>query len=303
FITVEEKPAPPVARFKSDRRMGTAPLGVHFESLASGVVSSWNWDLGDGTISSEKDPVVTYTKPGVYTITQTVTGPGGKDVAVRRAYITVSAPVTPPVAVIYAEPVEGAAPLTVKFLDMSTGLVTGWHWDLGDGALSTNKNPTHIYQTEGTYTVKLKVSGPNGDSNTETTIRVSPHEQKIRKIGFIPDPEPVIQQKPVVQVSDDVATTNITDGTETPAPVSKVQPVASFSLSGRSGKSPLTITFHDRSSGDPTGWLWDFGDNATSELKDPIHTYENPGVYSINLTVTSAGGSSQKLIREAVQVF
>ncbi|PWR73764.1 PKD domain-containing protein [Methanospirillum lacunae] len=304
LITVDNVPAAPVARFKSDKRSGTAPLEIHFQDLSSGVVTGWNWDLGDGTISEEKDPVMTYTRAGVYAVTQTVTGPGGKDVAVRRGYITVSEPQIPPIAVIYAEPVGGSAPLTVKFLDMSTGLVTGWNWDLGDGSISTNKNPTHIYQSEGTYSVNLHVSGPDGENSTTTVIRVSPHEKASEilelKNQTVDSPSiPPVSSGTVMNESF----SNVTKEDQDLTPSGSEKPVAAFSLSGRSGKSPLTITFHDRSSGHITGWEWVFGDGETSDLKEPTHTYEQPGVYTVALAVTGPDGTSQKRIREAVQVF
>ncbi|HWQ64088.1 MAG TPA: PKD domain-containing protein [Methanospirillum sp.] len=304
LITVDNVPAAPVARFKSDKRSGTAPLEIHFQDLSSGVVSEWNWDLGDGTISEEKDPVMTYTRAGVYAVTETVTGPGGKDVAVRRGYITVSEPQIPPTAIIYAEPVGGSAPLTVKFLDMSTGLVTGWNWDLGDGSISTNKNPTHIYQSEGTYSVNLHVSGPDGENSTTTVIRVSPHEKASEKLEM---KNQTVDSPLIPPVSSGTVTnesfSNVTmEDPDLPTSGSE-KPVAAFSLSGRSGKSPLTISFHDRSSGQITGWQWVFGDGDTSDLKEPTHTYEQPGVYTVALSVTGPDGTSQKRIREAVQVI
>ncbi len=305
LITVENLPAAPVARFKADKRSGTAPLEIHFQDLSSGVVTSWNWDLGDGTIIDEKDPVITYTKAGVYAVTQTVTGPGGKDVAIRRGYITVSEPEIPPTAVIYAEPVEGPAPMTVKFLDMSTGLVTGWNWDLGDGSVSTNKNPTHIYQSEGTYSVNLHVSGPDGENSTTTLIRVSPHEKTSEKTEH---QSPVSDSEPIEPVASGIITNesglrNSSIGELGNQAPENEKPVAAFSLSGRSGKSPLTITFHDRSTGQITNWQWVFGDGETSDLRDPTHTYQQPGIYTVALAVTGPDGTSQKRIREAVQVF
>ncbi|MCZ3365336.1 MULTISPECIES: PKD domain-containing protein [Methanobacterium] len=51
-------------------------------------------------------------------------------------------------------------PLTIQFKDTSTGLVTSWLWDFGDGTTSTQKNPLHSYTRAGIYTVKLTVTGP-----------------------------------------------------------------------------------------------------------------------------------------------
>jgi PKD repeat protein len=57
-----------------------------------------------------------------------------------------------------ATPVDGAAPLSVQFTDSSTGLITSWLWDFGDGNQSTEQSPLHQYTEAGTYTVKLTIS-------------------------------------------------------------------------------------------------------------------------------------------------
>jgi len=67
-------------------------------------------------------------------------------------------------------------------------------------------------------------------------------------------------------------------------------PTASFTSAPVAGH---TIQFSDTSSGTPTSWLWDFGDGGTSTQQNPSHTYAAAGNYSVKLTVTNAGGSSQ----------
>jgi PKD repeat protein len=57
------------------------------------------------------------------------------------------------------------------FNDQSTGNITSYYWDFGDGTTSTLKNPTHIYTTPGTYTVTETVTGPGGN-NTITGTNV-----------------------------------------------------------------------------------------------------------------------------------
>ncbi len=56
---------------------------------------------------------------------------------------------------------------TVNFTDESTNAPTSWEWDFGDGEISNEQNPTHAYQSEGTYTISLTVSNEQG-SDTET---------------------------------------------------------------------------------------------------------------------------------------
>jgi len=61
---------------------------------------------------------------------------------------------------------------------------------------------------------------------------------------------------------------------------------ASFTASPLSGTPPLTVTCTDTSSGQITGWSWDFGDKTTSDLQNPVHTYTKQGNYPVTLTVT-----------------
>lgn len=62
-----------------------------------------------------------------------------------------------PSAHFTAAPIKGSAPLTVKFIDKSTGTPTKWLWSFGDLSTSTKQNPSHVYKKAGKYTVKLQV--------------------------------------------------------------------------------------------------------------------------------------------------
>ncbi len=72
-----------------------------------------------------------------------------------------------PNATFSGVPTSGIKPLDVTFSDASTGNVTSWLWDFGDGNSSTQQNPTHTYVDGGLFTVSLTVTGPTG-SNTST---------------------------------------------------------------------------------------------------------------------------------------
>lgn len=56
---------------------------------------------------------------------------------------------------------------TIQFSDLSTGGATSWLWNFGDGNTSTQRNPTHVYQTNGTFTVSLTATNSFG-ANTKT---------------------------------------------------------------------------------------------------------------------------------------
>lgn len=65
-----------------------------------------------------------------------------------------------------ADVTEGTVPLSVLFTDLSTGDVTSWYWDFGDGAFSTEQNPAHMYNTTGTFNVNLTVADDTGASDS-----------------------------------------------------------------------------------------------------------------------------------------
>lgn len=77
--------------------------------------------------------------------------------------------IPPPAADFTASPDEGLAPLTVTFTDQSTGDITNWHWDFGDGQFSSEPEPGHTYTLDGDYTVSLAIMGPGG-SDVETKV-------------------------------------------------------------------------------------------------------------------------------------
>lgn len=161
-------PPAPTADFSGSPLSGNAPLDVQFTDLSTGSITSWSWDFGDGGNSTAQSPAHQYVSPGNYTVTLTVNGPGGSDSEIKSAYITVNN-FSVPVADFSAAPVSGTAPLDVQFSDISSGNITSWNWDFGDGANSTQQNPSHQYATAGDYTVTLTVSGPGG-SDSETKL-------------------------------------------------------------------------------------------------------------------------------------
>ena len=80
-----------------------------------------------------------------------------------------------PVAAMKADVRSGFAPLTVKFSDDSK-MANSWAWDFGDGATSTDKNPTHTFAAVGKYTVKLTATNEVGSNEKIETeyINVTP---------------------------------------------------------------------------------------------------------------------------------
>lgn len=160
--------APPVgASFSATPTRGPAPLTVAFTDLSTGDPTSWAWDFGDGTTSSEQHPSHVYTSKSAYTVKLTVSGAGGSNSATRSNYIVVDDPGAVPVVDFAGLPAAGQIPLSVSFVDLSTGLDAGtiWSWDFGDGATSGAQNPVHVYQKQGTYSVTLTATNAAGSAS------------------------------------------------------------------------------------------------------------------------------------------
>ena len=163
----------PKADFGADPLSGECPLSVQFSDSSTGSITSWDWNFGDGANSSDQNPIHVYETTGTFSVRLIVTGPLGADTLTKADYILVREPV--PAANFGADPVSGERPLTVQFSDSSTGVITSWQWDFGDGTTSTDQHPAHVYETADTFSVTLIVSNSTGaDTLTrEDYIRVT----------------------------------------------------------------------------------------------------------------------------------
>ncbi|MGD0058942.1 MAG: PKD domain-containing protein, partial [Verrucomicrobiia bacterium] len=127
FALIPVPSTAPVANLIATPTNGVAPLGVTFTDTSTGG-TNWSWTFGDGgtTNLATNSVYYTYNTPGVYSVTDVVSGPGGSGTDTVANYITVLTPL--PVASFTASPTSGAAPLNVGFTDQSSGSVTGWAW-------------------------------------------------------------------------------------------------------------------------------------------------------------------------------
>jgi uncharacterized repeat protein (TIGR01451 family) len=239
-MTLSGPALPPVAGFTAVPITGVVPLTVTFTNSSTGSIEQYHWNFSDGVTSTLTNPTHLYAAAGIYTVSLTVSGPAGSHTLTRTNYITAYAPVS---ADFSANPLIGSAPLTVTFLNSSTG-ATDYLWDFGNGATLTVISPTYTYTQAGVYTVTLTASGPGGSNILTHTNYISVYE-------------------PVV---------------------------ADFSATPLAGVIPLTVTFVN-SSTNATDFLWDFGDNITSTVISPTHTFTQPGIYTVSLRVSGLGGS------------
>ena len=173
-ITNEVPPSPeaPTANFAANVTTGPAPLTVTFVDQSNNAPTTWNWTFEGGTpaTSTDQNPVVSYTIPGVYAVTLLATNDIGNDIEIKNSYITVTEQtVMAPVANFTASIIDGDAPLAVTFIDNSTNIPDSWLWEFPGAtpAFSNEKNPTVTYPNEGTFPVTLTVTNAGGtDSHT-----------------------------------------------------------------------------------------------------------------------------------------
>ena len=171
-ITITE--AAPVAAFSAVPTSGPRPFTVQFTDESTGTIDLWSWTFGDGRSNGLQNPAHTYTATRVYTVSLTVSGPGGMDTLTRTNYITAY---TPAQASFTAAPTSGVTPLTVDFNNFSTGEYDTCIWTFGDSGTGNNcNNPSHIYTTTGVYTVSLTVSGLGGIDTLTHTNYITTYE-------------------------------------------------------------------------------------------------------------------------------
>jgi PKD repeat protein len=158
---------------------GTEDQAISFSSSGSsdsdGTITSYYWEFGDGGTSTSANPSHTYTSPGNYTAVLTVTDDGGLTDS-DNASVTVNAANVAPVAEANG-PYNGTAGQSVSFSSSgssdSDGTITSYYWEFGDGATSTNANPSHTYASAGNFTATLTVTDDGGltdSDNASVTI-------------------------------------------------------------------------------------------------------------------------------------
>jgi PKD repeat protein len=239
--------------------------------LAEGqsAISSWLWEFGDGTTSTEQNPQHTYTQTGTYTVALTIGNGSITKTFLREDYILVVEPQAPIVSFTYAVSETTSGDFQVLFADQSvavTGDLASWQWDFGDGNTSTEQNPLHVYQGSGpdSYEVTLTVTTDQGQSGSTTqTVSMFASEAPLAEFEGSP--------------------TTVTSGNE----------VQFTDLSDPRGSQI-------------TSWQWDFGDGNTSTTQNPTHIYQIAAAYAyydVSLTVTNAFGSDSEIKPEYITVL
>ena len=253
----------PFAAIQVDKKEGKAPLKVKFDGANShdpdGNIEKYEWDFGTGSGVTGSSVTHTYSSPGSYEATLTVTDNDGYSDE-DKVQIEVEAkpePNQPPNASFSANPTNGTVPLQVNFNASNSsdpdGNIRNYSWDFGDGTTGSGKTATHTFNSAGNYTVELKIT--DNDNATDTTTRtVSVNEQ------------------------------------------SNQAPTASFNANPTSGTVPLQVDFDASASSDPDGsivsYSWDYDTGATDSGISNSYTFNSADTYTVELRVRDDDGAT-----------
>ncbi|MHB1137551.1 MAG: PKD domain-containing protein [Microthrixaceae bacterium] len=251
----------PTAQLSASATSGIAPLTVDFDGSASsdldGTIVGYSWNFGNGQSGSGTDPSVTYTIPGTYLVTLTVTDNRGATSNASTSVVVSKPPNQSPTAALAATPSTGTAPLLVQLSSAGStdpdGAISSYSWNLGNGQTGTGPSPSVVYATAGTYTVTLTVTDNDGATNAKSTS--------------------------VTVVAANVVPTAVIQATPT------------------SGSAPMLVTVNGASSTDPDGsivsYAWDFGNGQTATGATASTTYTSTGTFTLRLTVTDNSGATR----------
>lgn len=243
----------PVANFSISNASPLVNSSVTFDASAStGDISSYAWTFNGTNSQSGQTVSQTFATAGVYVVKLTVTNTEGTNASTERS-ITVSAPNQAPTANITPDKTAGDTPITVTF-DAS-----------GSSDLDGTISQYHWDFDDGSTGTGQSVSHLfSNDGIYNVTLTVTDDDG-----------------------ATDTATVTITlsGAFESYSAVHTDDRTVQFGV----------VTNSDY--GTITGWTWDFGDpsdpSPTERFdENPVHTYSSAGTYTVEVTVTFAGGSS-----------
>lgn len=296
---------------------------VNFQNTSSPNTYISNWNFGDGTSDTARNPIKIFTTAGTYTVQLTNTYKYCSDV------VTKSIKVLPrPLANFTSDVRYKCEPsLNVNFQDQSTNAIN-WFWNFGDGATSTQQNPSHTYSNYGDYDVKLVVTNLSGCTDTLTMpayIRIQrpvitfpslPVKGCIPfGVGLIPNintldnvtsylwdfgdgsptstaasPSHSYTVQGTYSVTLTITTSSGCTETYTHGGAVKVgrRPIVNFSAIPRNACAFQTVTFTDLTN-EADEWEWIFGDGGVASQQNPTYEYTDTGWMNVKLYATNNG--------------
>ncbi len=295
-----------------------------FTNTTPGISGS-QWSFGDGATSTLTSPVHSYATSGSFPVTLTVTSALNGCTASVTQLVNVS---ITPVAAFTPTPSNGCIDLQVAFSNQSTS-AGFYQWSFGDGNTSALAEPFHTYTQAGTYTVTLIAENVNGCSDTisanvvahplptalftlsqaqscTSPVTVQASNASQGAIGYDWDlgngqssqlNQPAITFDGPGTYSVSLTATNQFGCTDTHTVDFTVHPtpLAAFTAQPQPACAGRPITFINQSQ-NAAAFRWRFGDGAQSQADSPLHSYAQPGQYTITLIAIGAGGCTDTLI-------
>ncbi len=318
------------AKFEVDQAGVCLPQVTRFTDRSENAVS-WLWDFGDGNQSTDQNPVHTYTDPPSAGVTLKVTNSTGCTASYTSSEVSFFQPK------FEVENATGCLPFEAHFKNLTERSVR-WQWDFGDGGTSTAENPSHLYTSTGTFTVRLKVQSSTGCYDSlvkEELIVVKDVNASFRSnagqnscapllVSFENTSEGASQFR--WDFGDNSSSGNAnpfhiytatgkfdvtliaqndigcTDTLTFDDLVTANGPDTQFSASDSVLCHPSEIYFKDASAS-AIKWQWFFGDGNTSELQNPQHQYSHPGRYTVSLLATDDKGCEQVVKYDSIIVY
>lgn len=311
----------PVADFTADKVTVCVDEPVNFSGNPTVNGNYFCWDTGDGNRPTGKEINHSYSQPGVYSVTLKAKNAGCENSKTKTTFITVLDPF-PSMSVVKT----CTDPFHVDFINASTGF-DSYVWDFGDGTTSTSTlSPGKTYTTEGTYNASLTVSSSSTGCVVKRTATFK--IQQIDAAFNLSETNPCLgeffnltdKSKSAVrwQWNFDDGSSNVftqhaakaynvpgiydvkltafdSDGCSDDyvAPVEVLDVRGDFTFDAVSHCDYLSVDFIDASvvgSGlTINDWKWDFGDQQNGAGQNISHEYQDEGVYTVKLTLTTDG--------------
>lgn len=185
-VTINVNPLPNVnLQPQTETACGSVTLNMsNNSSNPSGT--SYFWDFGDGTNSSQENPIKTYTQTGIYNVLLTVTSQYGC-INSDQTYMNIS--IKPqPIAQFEFDPKETDILNTQITFENYSVDANFYNWSFGDGGSSIQTNPIYNYENEGTYIITLIASNTSGCKDTAISeLLIEPHFDFYIPNAFTPD--------------------------------------------------------------------------------------------------------------------
>lgn len=158
-------------------------------TTTDGTIATWDWEFGDAGTSIAENPLHTYPANGSYIAQLIATGSNG-------CSDTISYPITVnPVPIANFSPTVVCENTPIVFTDLSfisSGSITNWSFDFGDGTVQNVQNPTYVFGTSGNYAVTLTVTSALGCVD-DTLLNMFINPAPLANFTFTPNPALVLE--------------------------------------------------------------------------------------------------------------